>query len=210
LRRALARCREFSDAILLLDDRSTDATSEIAAEMGCVVRTRGSEAVAWGAESFARSELWAFACAYATEPDDWVLICDADMLLHGDPRPLCESEAVTAWAWPLYDLWSETEYRSDGFWQGHLVPRVWLLRPNTQPPDYAPIWPDKALHCGHFPCNMGLLIANAPPDVYWLHYSYARPEHREEKARQYLANAHVLSEFERQHAASILDPQTPP
>jgi hypothetical protein len=173
--------------------------------MGCVVRTRESDTAAWGAESSARAELWSFALEYATEPDDWVLVCDADMVLHGDPRPLCQSTEVNAWAWPLFDLWSETEFRADGFWQGHLFPRVWLLRPHSQAPDYHAIWPDKALHVGHFPCNMGLLIGIAPPDLYWLHYSYATPAHRVEKARQYLAQSHTLSDHERQHAESILD-----
>jgi glycosyltransferase involved in cell wall biosynthesis len=210
LRRVLARCLSWSDAVLVLDDTSTDATPDIAREMGCVVRTRSGE-LAWGKESSARAELWSFACEYATDPDDWVLIADADMVLHGDPRPLCESDETNAWAWVLYDCWdSEDWYREDGFWQGHHHPRVWLLAPNRVPEGWVADWSDRGIHVGHFPANFPLIAGIAPATVYWAHYSFLTATNRALKAAQYASVAHQLSPAERAHAASILDPQATP
>lgn len=201
----LERCRSFSDAVLVLDDQSTDATASIATLSGCIVRTRTGRP-AWGEESPARKELWDFACEYATEPDDWILVCDADMELRGDVRALCESEAVNCWCFCLYDLWSETHYRSDQFWQGHLHPRPWLFAPNRVPSDWVPAWDTRGLHCGHFPPNMPILAGIAPiASISYLHFAYSTPEYRVLKHAQYLSRADLLSEFERQHAESILD-----
>ena len=87
LRRVLQCCWKFSDAVLVLDDRSTDNSVQLAKDLNCQVRIRGSlTGEAWGKEALARAELWDWAAEEAG--DGWVLICDADMLLHGDPRPL--------------------------------------------------------------------------------------------------------------------------
>jgi hypothetical protein len=210
LKRVLERCLTFSDQVLLLDDRSTDATPEIAKGLGCVVRTRKAlDSRMWGNESAARQQLWNFALEYATEPDDWVLICDADMELHGDPRPLCETREVNAWSFVLFDMWSETEYRQDQFWQGHLNYRPWLFAPRRVPEDFKPEWPDRGLHVGHFPPNMPLMMGLAPLNEYfWLHWAYSSVKLRAEKKAQYLAKAELLTPFERAHADSItaLDP----
>lgn len=207
LRKVLGRCLEFSDDVLLLDDKSTDGTPDIAKEMGCIVRTREERLPeAWGNESSAREELWNFATEHATEPDDWVLYCDSDMILQGDPRPLCESEDVNTWNFILYDLWSETEYREDGFWQGHNVPRPWLVAPNRVPRGWVPGWNKRGLHTGHLPLNWPAYSANAPSlSYYYLHLAYSSLALRAEKHRRYLSKAHLLTPFEKAHAESILD-----
>ncbi len=205
-RRVLDHCLAFSDTVLVLDDRSEDATASIATLSGCVVRTRTGRP-AWGEESPARKELWEFACEHATEPDDFILICDADMILHGDVRSLCESTEVNTWSFILYDLWSETHYRSDGFWQGHRVHRPWLFAPNRVPDGWVAEWPERGIHCGHAPQNWPILDAIAPQQShYYYHFAYATPELRVAKSAQYLAKAHLLTPFERAHAESILAP----
>lgn len=206
LKRVLARCAEFSDDILLLDDNSTDDTARIAADMGCIVAAR-SEAEFWGTnEAPARADLWRRASALAG--DGWVLICDADMLLQGDPRSLCASWDAAAWAWPLADLWdTERTYRVDGPWRfGPLTPRPWLFRPQFAR-NFVAQWPERCIHTGHCPANFADAGPTfvAPPDVYWLHLGWMKREHRERKAVQYAAVAHQMSEFERAHAATILD-----
>jgi len=46
----------------------------------------------------------------------------------------------------------------------------------------------------------------APPDDYfWRHLAYTKKEDRVRKHAQYLDKAHLLSEFERSHAASVND-----
>ena len=209
LRRVITRCMEFSDDVLVLDDNSTDATRDVAAEMGCVVRVR-ADVAAWGAEALARAQLWD-AAAELAGPDGWVLICDADMLLEGDPRPLCASWGVSAWAFPLVDLWdSEQTFRVDGPWgYGPRSPRPWLFRPQWHefapvPFDFIPLWPERGIHCGHAPENWKGPIGVAP-DLFWKHLGWVRKEHRLRKAQQYASVASQLSEFERAHAQSILD-----
>ena len=205
LKRVLSRCLAFSDTVVLLDDRSDDSTPDIAREMGCVVRTRAAIDRAWGAESSARRELWDFASEYCPDVDSWILICDADQELVGDVRSLCRSEACNSWAFVLFDLWSETEYRTDGPWVGHASPRPWLFAPHRVPPNWTADWSARGLHIGHAPQNFPLITAIAPPDThYWLHYSYMRPEHRQAKYNQYLAHRHLLSPAEVMHAESIL------
>lgn len=212
LKRVLERCKSFSDEVLLLDDRSTDHTVAKARKYGAIVRVREElDSRMWGNESSARKELWDFALEYATEPDDWVLICDSDMELHGDPRPLCESTEVNAWAWPLFDIWdSDTTYRSDEFWCGHTVPRVWLVRPNSQGAGYIPHWGHRGLHSGHLPANFGCLAGVAPPEVYWLHWGWMQDKHRKAKHEQYLSKKHLLTPAEIAHAESITVPQAMP
>src|SRR5437899_1513222 len=108
LERVLARCSGFSDSILVLDDHSTDRTPEIAESFPKVLlKHRPHADAAWGAESSARQELWERGAKLAK--DGWLLICDSDMILHGDPRPLCLSWEAMSWAWTLRDLWDSED-----------------------------------------------------------------------------------------------------
>lgn len=208
LRRVLARCREFSDDVLLLDDGSTDATRDIAKERGCIVHRRVGSGF-WGVdETSARRELWELGAELAG--GGWLLICDADMVLAGDPRSLCNSWECGAWAFCLADMWeSEDTFRVDGFWGiGCNTPRPWLFKPSAVPQGFEPRWPEKcAIHVGHCPQNFCEAVPTfiAPPEMFWLHYSYLRKEHREAKAAQYAAITPHLSDFQRRHAESILD-----
>lgn len=206
LPRVLARCKEFSDTICVLDDRSTDKTVELCKDFGCLVKERSVlKDAAWGHESPARQELWDFAAKEAG--DGWVLICDADQLLHGDPRDLLYTWDCSAWAFILYDCWDgEHQARVDGPWQwGPLTPRPWLFRPSVCV-DGVARWSGRGLHCGHAPANLRGVVGVAPPDqYYWRHYAYVRPEDRQRKHQQYLSNASHLSPFERAHAESIAD-----
>lgn len=204
LRRVLDRCRQFSDTIVLLDDGSTDETPKVAESMGAKVFHREHQPAAWGNEVSARQELWEIARAHARGWDDWVLICDADQLLMGDVRGLCLTRELNAWAMPLFDMWSETEYREDQYWQAHRTPRVWLVAPNRVPTDYVPQWNQRGVHPGHIPINWPAIVGVGPPDVYWLHLGWSKPEHREAKYQQYMRQAHQLGPSELAHVQSIL------
>ncbi len=197
----LARAATYSDQILLLDDRSTDGTADLARKYGAEVKRRAG-LPAWGTEAPARAELWDWAAEVAK--DGWILICDADMLLEGDPRPLAASWAVNAWAWVLYDLWSETEAREDEFWVGHMIPRPWMVAPTRVPAGWSPEWPERGIHCGHIPSNYPIVAGSVGPDtLYWKHRAYVTPGRRKAKWEQYQSQFHQMSEPERLHAASI-------
>lgn len=206
LRAVLARCLSFSDTVVCLDDRSTDDTPDIAREMGCIVRVRDERSVpAWGTEASARKELWDFACEHATDEDSWVLINDADQELVGDVRGLCESDEVNAWCFALYDMWSATEYRTDGPWQAHFHARPWLFAPKRVPSGWTADWRVRNMHTGHYPPNLPMRVGVAPSDTYhWLHWSYANPVHRQRKFDQYASVRHQLSPSEWAHAESII------
>lgn len=201
LRVCIGRCLEFSDEVLLLDDGSTDQTPKIAEEMGCLVKHRVKPG-AWGNESAARQELWERGAKLAK--DGWLLIADADMILHGDPRPLCETWDLTGWAFILRDLWSDSEFRVDGPWAaGPQFARPWLFRPSACP---KPEWNPREIHTGHCPSNFPLAIGVAPPDTYWWeHRAYLTAERRVTKHAQYMSKKDLLSPQEFQHAMSIIE-----
>lgn len=204
LRRVILDAQRWADEIVVLDDNSTDETPAIAHSLGCLVYHRGDAPAMWGEEAPARKRLWELASDQAG--DGWVLVFDADMILVGDPRPLAESWDCAAWAWPLVDLWdSENTFRTDGAWRyGPVTPRPWMFRPQMlrEPAK----WNDSRIHTGHAPANFASAgPVGIAPDLFWLHYSYLRPEHRRMKHAQYLSCADALSPFERMHAESIAD-----
>jgi hypothetical protein len=202
LERVLTRCLEFSDEVLVLDDNSTDGSDRLAWRLGCKVRPWTGETM-WGTESPARAALWDWGAKEAG--DGWLFITDADMILHGDPRPLTLTQQYNSWALVLYDMWDGPLYRCDSFWQGHVYPRPWLFKPSTllDPP----IWPDRGIHTGHAPQNFPYCTGILDNQRYYsIHGAYWSPELRQQKHRQYMARADQLSEFETAHANSILDP----
>lgn len=202
----LADAKRYSDAVLLLDDHSTDDTPRLAEEAGATVLRLGGEEAMWGKEAHARAILWAEATKLAGE--GWVLIQDADMILHGDPRPYTYTWAHNAWSWVLYDLWDESHYRSDQFWRGHEVPRAWMFCPSRVPEGWVPEWPERGIHTGHAPLNFPL-ASGVAKDLWWEHRAYNSPARRQAKHAQYLSVADQLSDFEKAHAQSILDPLGP-
>lgn len=207
LPRVLERCLSFSDSVLVLDDRSTDATAKVAKDLGCKVRSRSIlKGDAWGNESPARQELWDWGAEEAK--DGWLLICDADMLLEGDPRELCYTWEYSGWAFVLWDCWDgEHQARVDGPWAlGPHTPRPWLFNPSRALGGRKPEWSTRGLHVGHHPLNLSGSVGVAPPsEFYFKHLAYARKEDRVKKHAQYMGQAHQLTEFERMHAASIAD-----
>jgi hypothetical protein len=203
LERVLRRCLEFSDEVIVLDDGSDDGSDRLAWGLGCSLHTR-KETGMWGNEAPARAELWDLGSKAAG--DGWLLICDADMLLHGDPRPFLYTTVHNAWAFVLYDLWNdERYYRCDGYWQGHRYPRPWLFRPAYMEID-TPIWPAKGIHTGHCPTNAVVRAGVIDfESLSWQHLAYLNREARLQKRVKYLEQAYQLSEFERLHAESVGD-----
>jgi len=203
LERVLASLSLFSDQILVLDDHSTDKTYDIAVNCPkAIAKHRPTADAAWGAESSARQELWERGAKLAK--DGWLLICDSDMILHGDPRPLCLSWECTSWAWTLRDLWDgEDTYRVDGPWGiGPQAARPWLFKPSACP---SPQWSGRGIHSFHAPLNFPGPCFQAPTSIFWLHYAYLTRAQREKKCAQYMSIKEQLTPFELQHASSIVD-----
>jgi glycosyltransferase involved in cell wall biosynthesis len=197
---------DFSDDILVIDDHSDDESVLACQSAGAEVVSSARTKAAWGNETPLRQQLWKEAIA-RTEPGDYIFVLDADMVPAKDPRHLIQPH-TDAIAFPLYDLWAEYSdgqlmYRDDGYWQGHLYPRVWLVR---RPEDQKWKWSGRGIHSGHFPTNLEISSPLfAPPDYGLLHYAYVNPALRVAKFRQYAKVAKQLSDFEKAHAQSIMD-----
>lgn len=191
--------------VCLLDDRSQDDTAKIARTLGCVVKERSVlKEPAWGAEGPARAELWDFAAKEAG--DGWVLFCDADQILVGDPRPFTLSWESNTVAFPLYDCWeSETTFRADGYWTAYQIARPWMVRPSMVPEGWTPQWNRQGLHVGHLPGNWVTICPIVTDSVHWLHLGYLTAERRAAKHKQYLGKRELLTPQEQAHAESILD-----
>lgn len=204
LGRVVRHCATFSDKVLVLDDRSTDATVEVAMANGAEVRVRaaGSPCL-WGTETLARKELWDWGAGECGT--GFLLLCDADQILMGDPRPYCDTWMCNTWSFPLYDCWNdESTFRADGYWQGYKHPRPWLFRPGAVPEGWVAQWSGRGLHAGHAPSNWPMMegFANG---LYWLHLGWLKPEDRKAKYERYKAQWDQLTEFEQNHVASILE-----
>ena len=205
LRQVLQNAKACADQVLVLDDNSEDDTVAVARECGAITVSRETSTPAWGNESAARQELWDLAVDAAQVCRAWVLFQDADMILSADPRPLTATNALNSWLWPLYDMWSPTEYRADGYWRAHEFARPWMVNPFHVPAGWKPEWSPRGIHCGHLPSNWVMWGAIAPPQYYWKHLAYSSPEAREHKHTQYLSQRDQLTPDELAHARSILD-----
>lgn len=205
LERVLRSCLSYSSIVCVLDDHSSDATPKIARSLGCQVRGRSIlRPNAWGAESLARAELWQWCAEVAG--DGWVLFCDADQILVGDPRPYTNSWDSNTVCLPLYDLWdSEETFRADTYWGAYQIARPWMVRPKFVPDGWTAQWNRDGLHVGHLPSNWPFINPIVADDLYFKHYAYLTPERRQAKHAQYLGQRDKLSPQEIAHVESILD-----
>lgn len=191
LRQTLANMARYCDAIVVVDDHSTDDTKAVCqqAEKVVAVEDAISEAGWWKKdETTARQQLWDLAAQHG----DWVYIADADHELLGitphELRRLCAATTVNAWACPLWDCWDSPDLqRVDGFWVAWAHPRAWLFR--TKPDGFVPSWTGRQIHAGHAPQNFPGPVGVMPTGAGIRHWGYVKSEHRVKKAQQYLAVA---------------------
>ncbi len=194
----------FADTIVALDDSSTDGTREFLEDTRAHVFDASLEASAWGDETPARRKLFDIAWDHTTI-DDYILFLDADMIPARDPHFLTESGADAVF-FGLYDLWEPRRFRSDSYWRGHIYPRVWMIR-RTDRLSIAFHWQNQGMHVGHIPTTMTFeSFLYAPKDASLLHYAYVDEALREEKYVAYASVSEHLTDFERAHACTILDP----
>lgn len=205
LKRAIENLKTFCDDVLVVDDNSTDDSVRIAKQAGAIVISLPSKGYMWGKETPARAFLWQEAVKLAGA--GWIYFADADHITRGNLKELTKSWVLNAWAFPLFDVWDEDEtlFRADGYWQGHRHPRIWMVRPSAVPEGWEAQWAGRGIHAGHIPANFPIHGVRVPDDFYILHLGYARADDRVARHSRYLEVKDQMTEFERAHAATILD-----
>jgi len=185
LRQALETHRPWIDRAVIIDDGSTDGTVALCRELldGIPLVLVENAASRFADEVSLRKQQWEE--TVATEPE-WILNLDADEILtrdFGAVRDLLLSGHEDAIYFRLFDMWSETHYREDEFWQAHAYYRPFLVRYH---PGMSYEWKETPQHCGRFPLTIQHWSYGChAPRV--KHYGWAREEDRIRKYNRYQA-----------------------
>lgn len=185
LERVLGGIGRYIDEAVIIDDASSDATADLCEELLKGVPHR-----------LIRNETWMFDNEYRLRKKQWEETLKAEpdwiLCLDGDEVPekafwthlgeLAEDERYDLYGFRLYDMWSETEYREDAYWNAHKSSRVFLLRYR---PEYPYVWNEIPQHCGRFPAGLDML-PRCDSSLRMQHFGWARPEERKMKYDRYM------------------------
>jgi len=182
--RHLIRCMEnvarMPARCYVTDDGSTDDTASICEDYGCTVRRTSPRF--WQHEGRARQSHLEWMAQWLS-PGDWVLALDADetvsqpdaleQIIHSAER--LNDQAITL---PLYEFWSETEYRVDGYWFGTQAPVLYKWREGAK-------IADREMGCGREPTFVRNVQVFRQTVVHLQHWGYLHPEDRSRKHKAY-------------------------
>lgn len=169
--------------LYVTDDASDDASAEICLQYGATVRVN-ERPMFWEHEGKARQSHLEWVDTFC-EPGDWVLALDADETI-SDPTELLDvihqaemmrDEVVGL---RLYEFWTPTEYRVDGFWFGTVTSRLFKWQPGGQ-------INDKPMACGSEPTYTHSARRFTQDRCHLLHWGYVREEDRIRKHAAYTA-----------------------
>jgi len=172
------------DRLVILDDKSDDDTFEICTCHATEVYK--SDESLWGKDELKqRQKLWELTTKKAKK-GDWIICLDADELLVTNHLDYIKyllktiSLKVDGIGFKLFDMWNETHFRHDQYWQGHL--HYWCMAVRYDDRDY--IWHEKTLHCGRFPANAsGSML---PTQIPIKHMGWSKEEDRIRKYNRYM------------------------
>jgi glycosyltransferase involved in cell wall biosynthesis len=162
------------------DDGSTDDTAKICEDYGCIVRVTAP--LFWANEGEARQSHLDWMAEYVS-PGDWILALDADETIS---HPECLEQIIhsaeclhdEAISLPLYEFWTENDYRVDGYWFGTNAPVLYQWKPDG-------CIRDKEMGCGREPTYVSNVHVFRQTVVHLQHWGYLRSEDRERKHRAY-------------------------
>lgn len=206
LERVLAHIAQFADEVVILDDGSTDNTVAICREK--LVNTthfiKENNKCGFNNEVELRKTLWELA---ASSNPDWIMILDADEIFEPKAarmiRELITDDSADVVCFRLYDMWSDSRYREDGYWIAHKVYRPFLVRYR---PDVNYEWQEQPLHCGRFPINI-FALPEKQSELRLRHFGWARPEDRVAKYFRYKQLDPKAKYGIQEQYLSILDPK---
>lgn len=204
LEKYLINIKKYADEIVLIDDGSTDNSLSL-----CKNVTKNifkSDRLFIKNEVELRNILWC-KCSELCNSGDFILIQDCDEFLHQDSIEHLKEETNKciyfngdAIAWKLYDMWNNSQYRDDLYWNAHNKWWIHMIRYHN---NIKYVWKNTKLHCGRIPINS---YYNAfPSKLQVLHMGYSREDLRREKYNFYMqvdkdGNNGILSQYK-----SIID-----
>jgi len=160
VKEVLANLARYVDAIVVLDDGSTDGTGQLCRGADKVVYHRHETSLFYGQESALRSKLWHKTMALGPR---WVLAIDADERFEERMAEeidiLIQQDEFDVVEFRLFDFWGgTTHYRVDGPWDPWTKSVRMLFRVD---PDGQYTWPVQPFHCPRLP-----LEARTTPRVF--------------------------------------------
>ena len=174
---------EMSAYGYVTDDASDDDSAEICLDYGLTVRKNESP-MFWEHEGKARQNHLEWVDTFCKD-GDWILALDADETI-SDP---CDLENVIrsaemmrsgAVGLRLYEFWTPTQYRVDGYWFTGITPRLYKWQPGGR-------IADRHMGCGSEPTYVQNASRFNQDRCRLLHWGYVREEDRIRKHAAYTA-----------------------
>ena len=184
LMQMLNSLKEHIDEAVIIDDASSDNTINICKEIlkGIPLHIIENEESMFGNEISLRKKQWNE--TIKTNPD-WILSLDADEILEEDfwknAQNLIDDQKYDFYSFRLYDMWNETHYREDKYWNAHSIYRPFLMR---YQPNFNYTWNETSQHCGRFPINT-FSFQKTTSEFRIKHLGWATQKDRIEKFKRY-------------------------
>ena len=185
IRQVLSHASKYIDNAVILDDASDDDTVEVCKDAlkNIPLTIISNEQSGFDNEILLRKQLWQM--TIDTKPD-WILFLDADEIFEDkiieSINLIINQRYYDYYCFRLYDMWDESHYREDDYWQAHKIYRPFIIR---YQPNFNYAWNEKALHCGRLPSNIFILNGECC-EVRLKHLGWSTKKLREDKYKRYL------------------------
>ncbi|MGL5084952.1 MAG: glycosyltransferase, partial [Clostridium sp.] len=204
LKQVLESLREIVHDAVFIDDGSNDNTVTLIHSVfsdipHTVIENKTSK---FSNEILLRKQQWNE--TIKTNPN-WILFLDADEMFEKNASQelssLIANPDIDTISFRLYDMWTETHYRSDNLWCAHNTYRPFLIR---YQPEFNYIFKEATHHCGRMPMNV-LDLNSGTSQIKIKHLGWIGSTNRTEKYKRYLLNDPVGAYGSIQQYISILD-----
>jgi GT2 family glycosyltransferase len=204
LKQVLESLKGHIDEAVIIDDASCDDTVNMCRAIlkEIPLHIIQNDKSMFASEAQLRKKQWEE--TVKTNPD-WILNLDADEILEKNfwknAQELINNRDYDLYCFRLFDMWNNTQYREDEYWNAHNVYRPFLMR---YQPDFKYKWNEAAQHCGRFPINTSSFPKSAL-EFRVKHLGWSAPVDRVEKYKRYqLLDSDAIYGIKEQYD-SILD-----